>query len=166
MEKLTAGIQLRSVQETDGVEKAKVFVPTTELPHFFKLIETYATRTVLTVDAKMANRAVLDALVDKKQKISVAVKERPEEMVRATITCSVTEVESITAAIGDKGTVSKNVRKNTPLIDSIANVRLALVEDFWGENKPFPKSTGVMWWVVWLSATRSEAADALSLCSA
>lgn len=157
LEKLSAGIQLRNVTEHDGVEKATVFVPDGQLPHFFNLIDTYLKRTVLSVDATDENAPLLKSVADKNRKVSVTVKPRPEGKVTATITCPVSEVDRITVAIGDSCRVTKNVRKNTPLIDSIARVRLAWVEDFWGSATPFPKSADAIWWEVWLEGGRDTA---------
>lgn len=157
LEKIKDGIELRSVHARDGVEMAQVFVADGKLEHFLNLVETYATRTVLTVNADESMRATLEALADKKRKVSVSLKEPLNGKLPASITCPVSESERIITALGARATVSKQVRKNTPLIASIGKVRLALVRDFWAEKETFPDEGEQRWWEVWLHALRPQA---------
>jgi hypothetical protein len=156
LEKIKDGIQLRNATEKDDVQYAKVFVPESSLSHFFKVIDTYATRTVITIDAPVAERSSLEAVADKKQKISVSVENHSEEQIRVKVTCPVSEAGRIKESISSSAKVVKDARKNTPLIDSIAKVRLALVEDFWTEKSLFPAPSNSQWWEVWLQALRNE----------
>ncbi len=47
--------------------------------------------------------------------------------------------------------------KNSPLIDSIQRVRLAIVEDLWTDRREFPRVDAPMWWEVWLQRGPEDA---------
>src|SRR5262249_51581195 len=48
-------------------------------------------------------------------------------------------------------------KENQDLIDSIASVRLAIVQDFWQDKDPFPGMNERFWWEIWLLGSRHTA---------
>ena len=53
--------------------------------------------------------------------------------------------------------IQKGKDRSKKLIESIASVRLAVVEDFWQDTLPFPGVEEGIWWEVWLRGERAEA---------
>lgn len=53
----------------------------------------------------------------------------------------------------------KGTYRNKALIESIASVRLAVVEDFWEDTCEFPAPDVAIWWEVWLHGNRASAFD-------
>jgi hypothetical protein len=52
---------------------------------------------------------------------------------------------------------SKGTYRNKALVESIASIRLAVVEDFWEDLLPFPGPDEAIWWEVWLRGGRNNA---------
>jgi Subtilase family len=67
------------------------------------------------------------------------------------------EVEEFKKKVGKQATLLSEGRQNQELVDSIASVRLAIIEDFWQDTLDFPKPNEEIWWEFWLRGTRGTA---------
>lgn len=54
---------------------------------------------------------------------------------------------------------SRGTYRNKRLVESIASIRLAIVEDFWEDLLPFPGPDETIWWEVWLRGRRVDAGE-------
>jgi hypothetical protein len=61
--------------------------------------------------------------------------------------------------VGELAVLVETQRKNEKLIESIANIRLALVRDFWQDMLEYPDENEKMWFEVWLRGNRQEASE-------
>ncbi|QVL31432.1 S8 family peptidase [Telmatocola sphagniphila] len=159
LEDQRAGIKVVSVNQVDGIEQAKVFVPEGKQTFLLRKIDEYTSHATLTIDGDLSNRPRLEALADLELGIRVIAKDRPGDKVRVTIKCPAAEADRIAAEVSSFATVKKSARKNEPLIHSIAAVRLALVHDFWQGSGPPPTTKSPMWWEVWLHGRRDKAVE-------
>ena len=69
------------------------------------------------------------------------------------------EVDGFKKKVGTTATLFSEDRQHGELIDSIASVRLAIVEDFWQDRLQFPAPDENIWWEVWLRGTRATASE-------
>ena len=169
LEDSRAGIRVVSVNNANGVEQAKVFVPEGKQTQFVKKLDAYSKTALVTVEAVASSEQQISTLKDKKEKVLIAVraigrKEKQErkltgDWVRATVTCPVNKVDQVEQFLAGFGTVTKIVRKNAPLVESIRSVWLALVDDFWQDAGPPPDPSTALWWEVWLHGRRANAAE-------
>lgn len=153
----STGIELVSVRESGNVMQAKVFVPHGKLSHFFKRLEQYEADAILTVECDPARREQLISLDDPKSGFKVKIRTPSDDTLRARITCPATESDRIEALVSGFATVKKVARKNSPLIESIRSIRLAVVEEFWQDSSSFPQSDAPVWWEVWIRSSRLDA---------
>lgn len=153
----STGIELVSVRETGNVMQAKVFVPNGKLSHFFERLRQYEADAILTVECDPVRREQLISLNDPTSGFKVKIKTLSDGKLKAWITCPATESDRIEALVSGFATVKKVARRNSPLIDSIRSIRLAVVEEFWQDSSPFPQSDAPVWWEVWIRSSRLDA---------
>ncbi len=154
------GISLLSLTEVDGCQVGKVFVPEGELRKFLAAVDHYASSVVLTFTTASGNVAALRVLEDSDRE----VKFRGPVHVRhgrAKLRFIMPESEraAFEARVGTLGTLVEASRPNTEFVESVASVRLALVEDFWQDRLPFPTAETPLWWEVWLRGNRADAVE-------
>ncbi len=94
-------------------------------------------------------------------------KARPEDLEKAKLDMSQgikvqfvvaeAEVDGFKKKVGTQAKLFSEDRLNQELIDSIASIRLAIVEDFWQDTLDFPKPDDAIWWEFWLRGSRGTA---------
>ncbi len=137
---------------------------------FLKLIDAYAASVVLTFIGKLKDQEKLKDLADPDKGIkfrSPVRKAKPEDLVKAKLdntprikvqfVVAEAEVDGFKKKVGTQATLLSDDRPNQELIDSIASVRLAIIEDFWQDTLDFPKPDEEIWWEFWLRGNRSAA---------
>lgn len=162
LEREGAGIQLLGVTVDGGVQTARVFVPEGRLTEFLKLVDAYAASIVLTYVAEPNDEAKLKELADPGRGIKFRGPVRPtkdKKKVKLKFIVPLLEVDGFKKRVGTTATLFSEDRQHGELIDSIAAVRLAIVEDFWQDRLQFPAPDENIWWEVWLRGRRSTAPE-------
>jgi hypothetical protein len=162
LERDGAKIQLLGVTvRDDGVQIARVFVPEGKLTKFLKLVEAYAASTVLTYIAEPKDEAKLKALHDPDSGIKFRgpVRKTKEKKIKLAFVVAEAAVPAFKKKIGAMATLFSESRKHAELIDSIASVRLAIIQDYWQDRLAFPGLHERIWWEFWLHGRRAEAED-------
>jgi len=161
LERRRSGIELLGVTETDGIQVARVFVPTDKLIEFLRLVDRYAVSVVLTLTAPAANEAALKALEDPKADIRFRgpVYRLKDGSIKVKFVVPEVEATNFQNRVGGLATLFGTSRQNDKLIESIGSVRLALIEDFWQDTLAFPPADREMWWEIWLRGSRANAVD-------
>ena len=158
MERLGAGILLLSLKVEADAQVAKVFVPEQSLGEFLRLVNSYANSVLLTFEAEQSKEQQLTNLADPDNGIRVFGQIRKKDnKVKVPFLVNKAKEVTFTASVGDLATLVGTSRQNERLLDSIASVRLAIVEDFWQDHLPFPEKDEELWWEVWLRGTRATA---------
>lgn len=157
----SAAIELIGVKTVGQVQIARVLVPHGRVAPFLKLLDAYAGSVVLTYIAEPKHRAKLEDFDDPDNgiKLRKPVRVTKQEKVKVTFIVVEGEVPAFKRKVGTLATLDSETRQNAEFIDSIASVRLAVVEDFWQDRHPFPEAGRPIWWEVWLLGTRAEAAE-------
>ena len=161
LERQGDGIHLLGVNEENGAQVARVFVPEGKLPAYLKLIDAYAATAVLTFEAETKDQELLKALAvpDENIKIRGSVKELKDQKISITFFVPETDAEAfVIKKVGSIGHLTSRSSPNEKLIESISSVRLAVIEDFWQDNLAFPAAEEHIWWEVWLRGKRENAA--------
>lgn len=162
LERDGAGIQLLGVAVVGGVQTARVFVPEGRLSEFLKLVDAYAASIVLTYVAEPVDAAQLKELADPDRGIKFRGPVRPtkdKKKVKLKFIVPLAEVDGFKKRVGTTATLFSEDRQHGELIDSIAAVRLAIVEDFWQDRLQFPTPEENIWWEVWLRGRRETASE-------
>ncbi len=170
LERDGAKIELLGVKIVDDVQVARVFVPDGKLNAFLKLIEAYAASVVLTFVGDPDDEEELKALADPDNNIkfrSPVREAKPDDLeklkigsaakIKVKFIVAEAEVEVFVKKVGKLATLLSEDRQNQELVDSIASVRLAIIEDFWQDSLDFPKPNEVIWWEFWLHGPRGTA---------
>ncbi len=162
LEREGAEIQLLGVTDDAGVQIARVFVPEGKLIAYLKLVGAYAASIVLTYVAEPENEAklkTLDAPDDGIRFRGPVRQTKDKKKIKLKFIVAEAEVDRFKKAAGAIGTLFSEDRENGELIDSVASIRLAIVEDFWQDRLQFPKPEETIWWEVWLRGTRALASE-------
>lgn len=161
LEREVAKIQLLGVTVDAGAQTARVFVPEGRLTEFLKLVDAYAANIVLTYVAEPNDEAKLKELVDPEKgvKFRGPVRTTHDEKIKIQFIVAEAEVDGFKRKVGMTATLFSEDRRHGELIDSIAAVRLAIVEDFWQDRLQFPAPDENIWWEVWLRGTRATAPE-------
>jgi len=159
LERPGAKIELLGVADFAGVQIARVFVPEGNLNAFLKLVYAYASSIVLTVVAEPKDEEKLKELddPDKGVKFRGPVRATKDGKIKIQFVVPEAAVDGFKKEVGARATLLPEHRRNEKLIDSIASVRLAIVEDFWQDRLHFPAHDEYIWWEVWLRGTRPTA---------
>lgn len=161
LERRRAGIQILSVSMKDGRQVAKVFVPHGQIAEFLNLLTEYATTVFLTFEVEADKMAAIEALEVEDNEISLVGRPLKVEGSQAKgrrFSMPESEVEPFKLRVGTLGKLIDTYRENNKLIESIASIRLAIVEDFWQDPRPFPALDTEIWWEVWLRSEKKLAA--------
>jgi Subtilase family len=162
LDRHSEGIKLVGVDEVEGVQIARVFVPTGMESTFLRLADAYAASNVLTYLGDPEDEDDLVALHDPENGVKFrgpVGKKKVEEEDKITVKFIVTvdQVGDFKRKVGKKAILFKESRQNDELIESIASVRLAIIQDFWQEKTDFPAKGEILWWEVWLLGSRATA---------
>ena len=154
------GISLLSLDTVDGCHVANVFVPEGELRKFLTSVDSYASSIVLTFTTDVGTADALKALEvpDRGVKFHGPVREK-DGLAKLRFIMPESERAGFEARAGTLGTLVDSSRPNTEFVESVASVRLALIEDFWQDHLPFPAAETSIWWEVWLRGNRADAAE-------
>jgi hypothetical protein len=159
LEDRSKGILLLSLAEVENCRVAKVFVPEGKLERFLVSVDGYATSVVLTYEAEVGNGGALKALEDPDRDVKFRGPIRDKNgLAKLRFIMPESERAGFEARVGAIGTLVKVSRPNTEFVESIASVRLALIEDFWQDRRAFPAPDTNLWWEVWLRGNRADAA--------
>ncbi len=158
LERKGSGIYLLSLNEENGAQVAKVFVPEGRLGQFLHLVNAYANSVLLTFEADEDKEQQLKDRADPDNGIKLNGQvHKIDNKVRIAFLVLEAKEAAFTASVGELATLVKTGRKNEKLIESISSVRLALIQDFWQDSLPFPALDQEMWWEIWLRGTRATA---------
>lgn len=171
LERDQAKSELIGVKFENNVQVARVFVPHDKLNVFLKLIDGYSESVALTYlcDPNSEQKIVGMADPDNGSKFRGPVRDaKPDDLTAAGLDASprkkVRFLVKEAAVSGFKEKIEKEAvllsedRPNQEFVESIASVRLAIVEDFWQDTLDFPKPDEEIWWEVWLRGDRGNAA--------
>jgi hypothetical protein len=164
LERDGATIELVGVKVVDGVQVARVFVPEGKLTTFLKLVETYASSTVLTYLAAPTEEERLKALSDSETGITFRGPVRHAKIdgvskIKVKFIVADAEVGGFKSRIARRATLLSEDRQHQDLVESITSVRLAIISDFWQDRIPFPGNDETIWWEFWLRGSRTTAPD-------
>lgn len=159
------GIHVVSLCIRDDCQVAKVFVPYTKIGVFFSLLDEYIAISEVTYLTKPGGEAKLIALANDAKKIKFlrptysSKDENKNPIVKVRFSMPVAEVPNFKSRADKVGKFFDESRKNYKLIDSIASVRLTIIQDFWQERTKFPAPDKDIWWEIWLRGTRERAEE-------
>ena len=162
LERDGAEIQLLGITDDAGVQIARVFVPEGKLIAFLKLVDAYAASIVLIYVAEPKDEEKLKELADPDKGIKFRGPVWPtkdKKKVKIKFIVAEAEVDGFKQRVGKTAILFSEGRENGELIDSIASVRLAIVEDFWQDRLEFPAPDENIWWEVWLRGKRATASE-------
>lgn len=170
LERYGEKIELLGVKVVGGVQVARVFVPDGKLNAFLKLIEVYAASVVLIFVGDPDDEEKLKALSDPDNGIKFrgpVFKAKSDDLeklkigsapkIKVKFIVAEAEVDGFKKKVSKLATLLSEGRQNQELVDSIASVRLAIIEDFWQDSLDFPKPNEEIWWEFWLHGPRGTA---------
>jgi hypothetical protein len=171
LERDQAKSELIGVKFENGVQIARVFVPHDKVNVFLKLIDGYSESVILTYlcDPESEQKIVGMAEPDNGIKFRGPVRDaKPDDLTSAGLDDSprkkirfVVEEAAVSGfkeQLEEEAVLLSEDRPNQDFVESIASVRLAIVEDFWQDTLDFPKPDEEIWWEVWLRGNRGNAA--------
>jgi Subtilase family len=155
-------IRLVGVNEVDGVQIARVFVPADRISAFLKLVDEYAASVSLTYLGDPKDEGKLVALQEPSNGMKFCKPVRKKKIdgvdkITVKFTIAGAKVAAFKKKVGDQAELFAESRAHEELIDSIASVRLAIIQDFWQDKDPFPAKGEKIWWEVWLIGSRATA---------
>lgn len=139
-----------------------MFVPEGRLTEFLKLVHAYAASSVLTYVAEPDDEAKLKELADPDRGIRFRAPVRPtkdKKKFKLKFIVAEAEVDGFKKRVGTIVTLFSVDRQHGELIDSVASVRLAIVQDFWQDRLQFAGPDENIWWEVWLRGKRATASE-------
>lgn len=171
LERSQAKSELIGVKVENGVQIARVFVPHDKLNVFLKLIDAYSESVVLTYLCAPENEQAVIGMADPDNGIKLRGSVRDAKPGDLTATgldssprkkiCFIVQgavVDDFKKKLEAEAVLLSEGRPNQDFVESIASVRLAIIEDYWQDTLDFPKSDEEIWWEVWLLGNRGNAA--------
>ncbi len=171
LERDQAKSELIGVKVENGVQIARVFVPHDKVNVFLKLIDAYSDSVVLTYLCDPESEQTIVGMADsekgskfrgpvrdaKSEDLTAAgLDESPRKKIRFVV--EEAAAEEFKEKLENEAVLLSEDRPNQDFVESIASVRLAIIEDFWQDTLDFPKPNEEIWWEVWLRGNRGNAA--------